>query len=188
MHLGAEGPSAQRTRNATERFLKKINRGNPVGFADAAFRRRSDARRRTRAARLARGRMARRQARALFARKSADVRSVQASRTDESRSRRLCDDRFGALGVARRIAADDASVARRAPAGFDEPRLDADRLVERAGFSEKRCDRRLYRRTGKKKATLRSLIPAVSAPALRWRVVPPRCRWASARVARRARS
>jgi hypothetical protein len=36
MHLGAEGPSAQRTRNATERFLK-INRGNPVGFADAAF-------------------------------------------------------------------------------------------------------------------------------------------------------
>jgi hypothetical protein len=37
MHLGAEGPSAQRTRNATERFLTKINRGNPVGFADAAF-------------------------------------------------------------------------------------------------------------------------------------------------------
>jgi len=37
MHLGAEGPSAQRTKNATERFLTKINRGNPVGFADAAF-------------------------------------------------------------------------------------------------------------------------------------------------------
>ena len=37
MHLGAEGPTAQRTRNATERFLTKINRGNPVGFADAAF-------------------------------------------------------------------------------------------------------------------------------------------------------
>jgi len=36
MHLGAEGVSAQRTRNATERFLK-INRGNPVGFADAAM-------------------------------------------------------------------------------------------------------------------------------------------------------
>jgi len=36
MHLGAEGPTAQRTRNATERFLR-INRGNPVGFADAAF-------------------------------------------------------------------------------------------------------------------------------------------------------
>jgi hypothetical protein len=36
MHLGAEGPRAQRTRNANERFLK-INRGNPVGFADAAF-------------------------------------------------------------------------------------------------------------------------------------------------------
>ena len=36
MHLGAEGPSAQRTRNETERFLK-LNRGNPVGFADAAF-------------------------------------------------------------------------------------------------------------------------------------------------------
>ena len=38
MHLGAEGPDAQRTRNANERFLKTINRGNPVGFADAAFR------------------------------------------------------------------------------------------------------------------------------------------------------
>ena len=37
MHLGAEGPTAQRTRNATERFLTRINRGNPVGFADAAF-------------------------------------------------------------------------------------------------------------------------------------------------------
>jgi hypothetical protein len=37
MHLGAEGPGAQRTKNATERFLKNIDRGNPVGFADAAF-------------------------------------------------------------------------------------------------------------------------------------------------------
>lgn len=36
MHLGAEGPTAQRTRNAVERFLKG-NRGNPVGFANAAF-------------------------------------------------------------------------------------------------------------------------------------------------------
>jgi len=36
MHLGAEGVSAQRTRNATERFLN-INRGNPVGFAATAF-------------------------------------------------------------------------------------------------------------------------------------------------------
>jgi hypothetical protein len=36
MHLGAEGPGAQRTRDTSERFLK-INRGNPVGFADAAF-------------------------------------------------------------------------------------------------------------------------------------------------------
>ncbi|HEY6826798.1 MAG TPA: CapA family protein [Gemmatimonadaceae bacterium] len=36
MHLGAEGPTAQRTRNAVERFLKS-NRGNPVGFANAAF-------------------------------------------------------------------------------------------------------------------------------------------------------
>ena len=36
MHLGAEGPSAQRTKNATEKFLR-INRGNPVAFADAAF-------------------------------------------------------------------------------------------------------------------------------------------------------
>jgi hypothetical protein len=36
MHLGAEGPSAQRTRNANERFLG-LNRGNPVGFANAAF-------------------------------------------------------------------------------------------------------------------------------------------------------
>jgi Bacterial capsule synthesis protein PGA_cap len=38
MHLGAEGPSAQRTMNANERFLKTIDRGNPVAFADAAFR------------------------------------------------------------------------------------------------------------------------------------------------------
>lgn len=36
MHLGAEGPAAQRTRNVNERFLK-INRGNPVAFANAAF-------------------------------------------------------------------------------------------------------------------------------------------------------
>jgi hypothetical protein len=36
MHLGAEGPSAQRTRNAVERFLG-LNRGNPVGFANAAL-------------------------------------------------------------------------------------------------------------------------------------------------------
>src|SRR5215467_197034 len=35
MHLGAEGATAQRTRNAVERFLD-IDRGNPVGFADAA--------------------------------------------------------------------------------------------------------------------------------------------------------
>lgn len=37
MHLGAEGFGAQRTRNATEIFLKKIDRGNPVAFADSAF-------------------------------------------------------------------------------------------------------------------------------------------------------
>lgn len=37
MHLGAEGPSAQRTRNAREIFLKTIDRGNPVAFADSAF-------------------------------------------------------------------------------------------------------------------------------------------------------
>lgn len=36
MHLGAEGPRAQRTRNANERFLK-INRGNPVAFARASL-------------------------------------------------------------------------------------------------------------------------------------------------------
>ena len=36
MHLGAEGPTAQRTYDSTERFLKS-NRGNPVGFANAAF-------------------------------------------------------------------------------------------------------------------------------------------------------
>jgi hypothetical protein len=36
MHLGAEGPLAQRTRNATEPFLG-MDRGNPVAFADAAF-------------------------------------------------------------------------------------------------------------------------------------------------------
>lgn len=37
MHLGAEGPLAQRTRNAREIFLKRIDRGNPVAFANAAF-------------------------------------------------------------------------------------------------------------------------------------------------------
>lgn len=37
MHLGAEGADAQRTRNANEIFLKKIDRGNPVAFANAAF-------------------------------------------------------------------------------------------------------------------------------------------------------
>lgn len=37
MHLGAEGPSAQRTRNRPEIFLKRIDRGNPVAFADAAI-------------------------------------------------------------------------------------------------------------------------------------------------------
>lgn len=36
MHLGAEGVGAQRTRNIDERFLN-IRRGNPVGFANAAF-------------------------------------------------------------------------------------------------------------------------------------------------------
>lgn len=36
MHLGAEGPNAQRTRNATEPFLG-MDRGNPVAFADSAF-------------------------------------------------------------------------------------------------------------------------------------------------------
>src|SRR6185437_6639460 len=34
--IGAEGPAAQRTRNVNERFLK-MSRGNPVGFANAAF-------------------------------------------------------------------------------------------------------------------------------------------------------
>jgi poly-gamma-glutamate capsule biosynthesis protein CapA/YwtB (metallophosphatase superfamily) len=37
MHLGAEGKDAQRTRNATEIFLR-IDRGNPIAFADAAVR------------------------------------------------------------------------------------------------------------------------------------------------------
>ncbi len=37
MHLGGEGKSAQRTRDATEVFLR-IDRGNPVAFADAAVR------------------------------------------------------------------------------------------------------------------------------------------------------
>jgi len=36
MHLGAEGPAAQRTRDAVERFLN-ADRGNPVAFANAAF-------------------------------------------------------------------------------------------------------------------------------------------------------
>jgi hypothetical protein len=37
MHLGAEGPGAQRTRNVNEIFLKNIDRGNPVAFANTAF-------------------------------------------------------------------------------------------------------------------------------------------------------
>jgi hypothetical protein len=37
-HMGAEGIAAQRTRDTTELFLQsKINRGNPVAFARAAF-------------------------------------------------------------------------------------------------------------------------------------------------------
>ena len=36
MHLGAEGASAQRTRNAVEKFVGGV-RGNPVGFANAAI-------------------------------------------------------------------------------------------------------------------------------------------------------
>jgi hypothetical protein len=36
VHIGGEGVSAQRTRNATEKFLG-MNRGNPVGFARAAM-------------------------------------------------------------------------------------------------------------------------------------------------------
>ena len=37
MHLGAEGPTAQRTRDSTELFLGTIDRGNPIAFADAAL-------------------------------------------------------------------------------------------------------------------------------------------------------
>jgi poly-gamma-glutamate capsule biosynthesis protein CapA/YwtB (metallophosphatase superfamily) len=37
MHLGAEGIEAQRTRNETEIFLGRIDRGNPVAFADTVF-------------------------------------------------------------------------------------------------------------------------------------------------------
>jgi hypothetical protein len=37
MHLGAEGADAQRTRNETEIFLGRIDRGNPVAFADTVF-------------------------------------------------------------------------------------------------------------------------------------------------------
>ena len=37
-HIGAEGIGAQRTRDSTEYFLEsKIDRGNPVAFATAAF-------------------------------------------------------------------------------------------------------------------------------------------------------
>jgi hypothetical protein len=36
-HIGAEGHGAQRTRNATEMFLQRIDRGNPVAFARTAF-------------------------------------------------------------------------------------------------------------------------------------------------------
>ncbi|MDB4880901.1 MAG: hypothetical protein JWL60_2347, partial [Gemmatimonadetes bacterium] len=38
MHLGSEGISAQRTLDAREIFLGRIDRGNPVAFADAAVR------------------------------------------------------------------------------------------------------------------------------------------------------
>lgn len=37
MHLGAEGQDAQRTRDVNERYLR-IDRGNPIAFADAAVR------------------------------------------------------------------------------------------------------------------------------------------------------
>lgn len=38
MHLGAEGIVAQRTLDGNEIFLGSIDRGNPIGFADAAVR------------------------------------------------------------------------------------------------------------------------------------------------------
>jgi hypothetical protein len=38
MHLGAEGFDAQRTLDQPELFLDKIERGNPIAFADAAVR------------------------------------------------------------------------------------------------------------------------------------------------------
>jgi Bacterial capsule synthesis protein PGA_cap len=37
MHLGAEGAGAQRTRNESEIFLGRFDRGNPVAFADTVF-------------------------------------------------------------------------------------------------------------------------------------------------------
>ena len=37
MHLGAEGLTAQRTRDSTELFLGTIDRGNPVAFANTAL-------------------------------------------------------------------------------------------------------------------------------------------------------
>lgn len=37
MHLGSEGAGAQRTFDRTEIFLRRIDRGNPVKFADAAI-------------------------------------------------------------------------------------------------------------------------------------------------------
>ena len=73
----------------------------------------------------------------LLARQPADVRAVQAARADESRRRRVRDDRFGAVTCQRAgAAADDAALAGRARAGFDASRVDADRFAQRARFSE----------------------------------------------------
>ncbi len=96
---------------------------------------RRDARDRPWPARAAGRRMARRPARVLFAGQPAHLRAVQHARTDESRRRRVRDDRLGRPRVGRRAAADDAGVARSARARSDAPRVGADRLTQRAGFS-----------------------------------------------------
>ena len=167
MHLGAEGPSAQRTKNATERFLQAQSRQSSR-LRRRRVRRWSDARHRPRSARAARRRMARRHGSRCT--RSATLLTYGPFKLREPTNR-------GAVACATIDSAGSVSHAELRPTmqlwpgvlqpDSTRPRVDADRFVERAGFSEKRRDRRHYGRIGKKKATLRSLIPAVSAPAPR---------------------
>ena len=112
MHLGAEGATAQRTRNAIERFLR-IDRGNPVGFADAAFAGGAIASSSGHGPHVLRAAEWRGDRLVLYsARQSVDVRPVQAARAEQSWRGRLRDHRCAGTRSAGGIASDRCSAGR----------------------------------------------------------------------------